>query len=236
MQIEFGSCAALFGCVGRTATEVHQALRAKYSTTVVLQGSTSLGFADLAIIDTVQTLFACKSFINTYMAVLVCDSSPNIASLKNVIPYDYEGDIFSNFRLVKPKRLTFKVGNVVSIESSKNDLVKTAISSIVTDSLLMDYNAVTAKMNRPARRILRATMCDIIRNKGSIDTLASFIQTLSIDGNAFVNRLRSNYFANLRLAINANVKGLSLPACMKKYGINDSYEISYFAKMLLEEN
>lgn len=234
MKIEFGQCAALYGCVGRTAVEIFADIsKMRCSTTVVMYGSTSLGFADVAVVDTVRTLIACKPFINSRMFIVVCDSAPNIASLKHVTPFDYEGDIFSNFTLKKPpKSVPMKLTTPIPIETTNTDIVRDAVYSIVTDSLLTYYNALTAKMNNPARRMMRAKMCDLLLGKTEVDDVAQFIQSLALDGDEFITKLRSRYFNGLKQAIYYNAQGHTLEYCQSKFGIKDSYEISYFVKML----
>jgi len=235
-HIEFGSTQALYGCVGMTAHEAYIAIsKMKCITAWVPEGSTSIPFCDVGVIDTVQTLIACKPYINSDMVIVVCDSAPAIASLKNVIPYDYEGDIFSNFSLKAPPRsLPLKDSKPTAIELNNNDIVREAIKSIVVVGFLQDFNSVTAKMNKTARNILRAKLCALILGKETVDSIALFIRSLSIEADDFIAKLGSAYFKSLRNAIYYNYKGHSIEYVKKKFGVTDSYEITFFVKMLRE--
>lgn len=235
--LSFGYCGALYGIVGMTAAETYQHLsRMKASIYLVPQGSQSVPFADVLVIDTVQTLIACKPYINSQMILVVCDSAPNLATLKHQLPLDYEGDVFSNFLLKPPpKALPLKAGRVpVPLELSKPDMVKRAVQSIVSDSLLTNWNAITARMNKPARKILHDKMCGLILNHETVDGIALFLQGLSLDGDEFITKLRSKYFNGLRQAIVYYSKGHTLNYVTAQFGITDTYEVTYFAKLIQE--
>ncbi|QXV74215.1 hypothetical protein [Rhizobium phage RHEph12] len=237
-SLEFGHCAAIYGIVGMTADETYQHL-SKMKATIYLipQGSHSVPFADVLVIDTVQTLIACKPYINSQMLVVVCDSAPNLATLKHALPLDYEGDVFSNFTLKPPPKslpIRTKWKTPVPLEVSKPDLVRRAVQSIVSDSLLTNYNALTARMNKPARKMLREKMRALLTNNETADGIALFLQGLSLDGDEFVTKLRSKYFIDLRQAILSYAKGSTLSYVTAQFGINDTYEVTYFARLLTD--
>lgn len=235
--IEFGKCRALYGCVGRTAVELYSSIsKMKCITALVMDGSTSLPFGDIIVIDKVSTLIACKPFINTDMVIIVCDSPVALSVLNNVIPYDYSGEVFNNFKIEQPlKSIPFKYDNPTPIELTPTDMVKKAVSNIVVTGLLSDYNAITARMNAPARRQLRSIVCDIFQGKSDYVAVQALLTSLDIDDKSFVNRLKTRYFKSLQNAINYHLKGHSLEYVSNKYGIKDTYEITYFAKMIKGE-
>jgi ABC-type antimicrobial peptide transport system ATPase subunit len=153
--------------------------------------------------------------------------------LKNVLPYDYSGDVFSNFTLKDPpKSIPLRYNTITSIDIDHTDKVNKAVNSLVITGILSDYNSITSRMNAPARKQFRDIICSIILDQADYDIAKDFLDSLSIDGKSFIDRLKTKYFKNLQQAIIYYVKGHTIAYVTTKYGIKDSYEITYFAKMI----
>lgn len=234
--IEFGKCRALYGCVGRTAVEAFSTIsKMKCITSLVMEGSTSMPFSDVVVIDKVSTLIACKPYTNQDMVIVVCDSPVAISTLKNVIPYDYSGSLFNNFTLTLPKSISLKHNEPISVEVDNIDMVKVALNSLIETGILSDFNSITARMNAPARKQLRAILIDIFQGKSNYTSAQALLTSLGIDDKSFIDRLKTRYFKSLQQAVIYHVKGHSIEYVSSKYGIKDTYEITYFAKMIKGE-
>lgn len=233
-KVKFGSCLTLYGCIGRTADEVYAAIhRLKYRITIVPQGSTSLAYCDIAVVDTVQTLLACRPAITSEMIVIVCDSIIALQSLNSVTPYDYEGDGFTSFKLKEPSKINFSsVTKSVKIEQKHFDVVTDVVQRVLTTGVLSDFMNITSRMNKPARKTLRSMLANLIVGKETIEGVSSFLRTLDIDSEAFISSIHTKYFKNLCNAIRDHYKGHSLSYVRKRYGVKDTYEITFFTKML----
>lgn len=235
MLLEFGSCRVLYGCVGMTATEVYSTIsRMKNLTALVLEGSTSVNDCDIAVVDTVATLMVCRPFIHSNMVVIVCDSPVNIASLSDITPYDYTGDIFGNFELRQPAKISSPKSSAIKIQKRKNDLVLEAVQSIVVIGFLTEYNSIMAKLNGVARKGLRAKIISLMRGASTVEQMEDYLASMSVDSTNFIAKLRTPYFKSLSKAVIYRVQGHSLAYVKKHYRIEDEYEISYFAKMMNE--
>lgn len=218
-----------------TATEAYSTMsRVKGLTTLVLEGSVSVSDCDIVIVDTVATLMVCRPFIHSNMTVIVCDSSVNLASLAEVIPYDYTGDIFGSFELRQPAKLSPPKGQATRIQKRKNDLVLEAVQNIVVIGFLAEYNGVMSKLNGVARKGLRAKIINLMLGNITVDAMETYLNSMSVSAEGFLAKLRSPYFTSLSQAVIYNAKGHSLAYVKKQYGIKEDYEITYFARMMNE--
>lgn len=230
--IEFGYCRKIYGCLGQTATEVYLSSRFKGLVSVVSEGSNAVNFCDIAIVDTVATFLACKTYFNSDMIAIICDSSTKLSNLKSVTPYDYEGNLFNEFSLKPPLKSLFSAkSDPVKIELASNDLVLEAVKDIISASVLSEFNAITARMNSPARKILRAKLVALIYKQTSVEDIANFIAGINLDGETFIRALHSKTFQALSNAVVYYVKGHSIEYVTNQFGVSDPFEVTYFARM-----
>ncbi len=237
-SIEFGKCRALLGVIGSTASELHERLSKDIDEVeLVLEGASSVAYCDVVVVDTVATLMQCRSYFNSNMIVIVCDSIINIEKLLHCSPFDYTGDSVSGYSFVSkipsPKKIE---ASIRPIAYKKINHVDENVRAILHIGFLTEYNTITAKMNRPARPILRNHLISTLKS-GNSEELINYVASIlpAEDCADFIDKLTSSYFTSLRNAVLAiYVSKSTLDEAKKKFNINEAYEITYLVKMLEE--
>lgn len=233
--MKFAQCSRLLGCAMHTAEEVYLELSKRYDHIILVQ-SIDFEYSDIIIVDTVEFLMRIRRNICDGMTVVVCDSAINLLSLKNMRGLDFEGIPLSNKFVEKDYGSLAKYPiEITSIEKIADyDPLDLAVKSIIKVTILVDYNNISAHLNRPAREHFNKLIIETLLTPHKVSDIHEYIKSITKDRYT-AETFTSKKFEDIRRAIIDRKRGHTMHFVTSMYHV-DSYEVSFMEKLLRKAN